>query len=80
MRTSPGYRLHAELRRARRDHANKEWLEAQTDEHRSMQMIGGALALLVLALLGALIGFAGAEWWTDAGLIVDLVASWRTAP
>lgn len=74
---------HADLmiRRARADHADKAWLrEANASGWRAMQMLTGAAALAVAALLGLLMGLAGADWWTDAGLVVDLIASWRTAP
>lgn len=67
---------HADLmiRRARADQADKAWLRAaNTEARRAMQMLTGIAALAVAALLGAMLGFAGAEWWTDAGLIVEVI-------
>ncbi len=50
---TPGYRTQAMIRRARRDHAPKDWLrQAQDDERRAVEMLGWLLTIVAAALVG----------------------------
>lgn len=63
---TPGYRTQAMIRRARRDHAPKDWLKrAQDDERRSMDALGYVLCLCFALAAGAVLAdWLTGEYWT----------------
>lgn len=61
-----GYRMHCELRRARRDYARKEWLR----QGKKADLIAHIVVAAVLIFLSASV----ADWLTGEQITADFVA------
>ena len=62
------------------DQLEKDWPVEAEDQARAMQMLTLVMCLFVVVLLGALLGLAGANWWSGHDTLATLVAQLRGTP